>query len=110
MKGPKLYGIYLAQFPFLETQEAKIRPVIIIGNPQGKYNVVAVVPISSKTKREKADVVLKDWKQEKLIKPSVARVHRLTSMLQSDLLTELGTLKKEDKQKLQDSLRELLQL
>lgn len=110
MKAPKIYGIYLAQFPFLELREEKIRPVIVISRPQGNYNVVAVIPVSSKTNYEKVDVPLKHWKQEKLIKPSVARVHRLTAMLQSDLLAELGTLKKEDKDRLRESLRVFLEL
>lgn len=110
MNSPKLHGIYTAQFPFLDTSEVKIRPVIVISPPIGKYNAIAVVLVSAKATPENVDVVLKHWKSENLLKPSVARVHRLTTMLQADLLAELGSLTKEDAKQLQDSLRKFLRL
>lgn len=86
MSVPKLFGVYTAQFPFLDAQETKIRPVIVIGKPWGQHKIVAVVPISSKNTFEEVDVALHHWSNEGLLKPSVARVHRLTTILQSDLM------------------------
>ncbi|HEU5187276.1 MAG TPA: type II toxin-antitoxin system PemK/MazF family toxin [Candidatus Saccharimonadales bacterium] len=110
MSGPKLFGIYTAQFPFLDAQEVKIRPVIVVGKPWGQHKVLAVVPISSKSELEDVDVALPNWSDEGLLKPSVARVHRLTTMLQSDLIAELGELTRDDKQNLQSALRQLFDL
>jgi len=110
MSIPKLFGVYTAQFPFLDTQETKIRPVIVIGKPQGQHKVLAVVPISSRSTLEGVDFPLRCWSDAGLLKPSVARVHRLTTMLQADLIAELGELDPEDKQNLQVALKQLLNL
>ena len=110
MSAPKLLGVYTAQFPFLDTQETKIRPVIVISKPQGRHKIVAVVPVSSKSMAESVDVSLRHWSGEGLLRPSVARVHRLTTLLQADLIAELGELMSEDKQSLQVALKRLLNL
>jgi mRNA interferase MazF len=107
---PRLFGVYTAQFPFLDTQETKIRPVIVIGKPHGQHKALVVVPISSKNVLEDVDAVLLRWPDEGLLKPSVARVHRLTTILQSDLIAELGELVGDDKKNLQSALRRLLNL
>ena len=110
MSVPKLFGVYTAQFPFLDTGEIKIRPVIIVGKPHGKHKIVAVVPASPRNTLEKVDINLHHWSDEGLLKPSVARVHRLTTMLQSDLIAELGELAPDDRQNLQNALRQLLDI
>lgn len=110
MSSPKLFGVYTAQFPFLDANQAKLRPIIVISKPQGKHSVVATIPISSKAKPEAVDVTLSGWKDAGLIKPSAARVHRLTTMLQADLLAEFGTLQPGDIKTLQSSLRKFLEL
>jgi len=58
VSAPKLFGIYTAQFPFLDVQEAKIRPVIIVGKPQKQHKILAVVPISLKSTLEEVDMVV----------------------------------------------------
>ena len=110
MNYPTLFGIYTAQFPFLDNNETKLRPVIVISQPQGRHNIVVIIPISSQIKREGPDMVLRQWKSEGLIKPSVARVHRLTTMLQSDLIAELGELQSKDIKSLKDAIRTFLDL
>ena len=110
MSEPTLFGIYTAQFPFLDNNETKLRPVIVISQPQGRHNIVVIIPISSQIKREGPDMVLRQWKSEGLIKPSVARVHRLTTMLQSDLIAELGELQPKDIKSLKDVIRNSLDL
>jgi mRNA-degrading endonuclease toxin of MazEF toxin-antitoxin module len=105
-----LFVIYTARFPFLETESGKVRPIIVVSKPYGAHNVIAVVPISSTAIAERVDVSLSEWEQEGLLKSSVARVHRLSTMLQVDLLSELGPLQSEDVRSLQNSLRNYLQL
>ena len=68
MSSAKLYGVYTAQFPFLEASDGKVRPVIVVSMPQGSYKVIAIIPISSKANREPADAALNDWNNEGLIK------------------------------------------
>lgn len=110
MSTPSLYGVYTAQFPFLDSQDAKLRPVIVVSKPYGEHNIVGIVPVSSQPTHEIVDVVLSYWENEGLLKPSVARVHRLTTMLQADLISELGSLQPDDTEALQVALRDFLQL
>jgi mRNA interferase MazF len=107
---PKVFGVYTAQFPFLDSEEMKIRPVIVISKPQGPHKVIAIVPVSSRPIREEVDTTIAKWSEAGLLKPSVARVHRLTTMLQADLIAELGALDQKEIRTLQVSLRKYLDL
>ena len=104
------YGIYSARFPFLDSSEHKLRPVIVVSKSYGEYGVVAVVPLSSKTEVETVDIDISGWLSAGLVAPSVARVHRLTAILQSRLITEMGVLNASDIKKLQESMRTFLGL
>ncbi len=100
----------LRGFPFLDSEETKIRPVIVISKPQGSHKVIAIVPISSRPMREDVDVAITEWSEAGLLKPSIARVHRLTTMLQADLIADLGELDQEGIRALRASLRKYLDL
>ncbi|HTE57379.1 MAG TPA: type II toxin-antitoxin system PemK/MazF family toxin [Verrucomicrobiae bacterium] len=110
MSAPKAFGVYTARFPFLDSAETKIRPVIVASKPQGPHGVIAVVPVSSRPTREDIDVTINEWSHAGLLKLSVARVHRLTTMLQADLIAELGVLDQKEIKALQASLKKFLNL
>lgn len=69
MSEPKVFGVYTAQFPFLDLQESKIRPVIVLSRPHGQHKIVAIIPISSKTTYEKVDVTLAKWSRSAYLSP-----------------------------------------
>jgi mRNA interferase MazF len=104
------FGVYTAKFPFLDSDETKLRPVIIVSRSYGQHDIIAVVPVSSRKEREAVDVTINDIGTAGLIKPSVARVHRLTTMLQTDLRARLGELSASDTEVLQKSIRKFLEL
>ncbi len=110
MTDASLFGVYTTRLPFLDSDESKVRPVIVVGNPQGKHGIVAVVPISSKPQRVAIDTPINKWSDTGLVRPSVAWVHRLTTVMQAGLSEELGILDPADQQHLRASLRSLLQL
>lgn len=110
MNSTILFGVYTAKFPFLENDKEKIRPVIVISKPHGKYNIISVVPVSAQINRERVDIELQDWQTAGLVKPSVARVHRLSTLLQSEITSQLGVLSKKDQANLLDALKRLLGL
>jgi mRNA interferase MazF len=107
---PKIFEIYTARFPFIDIEVTKIRPVIVLSKPCGPHRVVAVLPVSSQPTLEDVDVALTGWEKEGLIKPSVARVHRITTLLQSDLTARLGNLNPHDSTTLRTALRTFLNL
>ena len=110
MSSARRYNVYTARFPFLDSSKSKIRPVIVLSQPYSVHKVVAVVPISSKLNPETVDVAINDLGAAGLLKPSVAQTHRLGTLLQSDLITQLGTLNVVDASKLQQSIRSFLGL
>ena len=110
MSATALWGVYTARFPFLGVDLGKIRPVVVLSKPYGRHNIITVVPLSLKDKKESVDIALRDWREAGLIKPSVARIHRMTTILQSDLIGYLGELSAADKPSLQQALRILLNL
>ena len=105
-----LGGVYTARFPYLDSSEDKIRPGIVVSKPFSKFGIIAIIPISSKATLQTVDVTLGEWKSAGLARASVARVHRLTTMLQSDLIAELGQLSTKDVKALKTSIQKFLDL
>ena len=95
---------------FIESNQYKIRPVIIVGQPYGKRRIVMVIPVSSLLHAESVDVVLENWQDIGLLKPSVARVHRLSAMLADDLCEEIGKISKTHQAAIKTSLHALLKI
>ena len=110
MSAAELFGVYTARFPFLDADKDKIRPVIVISKPYGQHNIITVILVSSTSKKESVDITLHGWREAGLIKPSIARIHRITTLLQSDLTNYLGDLSTGDKHNLQHGLKKLLNL
>lgn len=104
------YGIYLARFRFLDTNNYKIRPVIIVSPPKGRFKIVIVVPISSSGELEDADIHIKQWKSSGLAKPSIARLHRMTAIMGRNILEDIGELSNTDQNNLKKALRKLFNL
>jgi mRNA interferase MazF len=96
------------RLPLLETEKNKVRPVIVISKPRSEHNIVIVVPVSSQAGQEDVDIALSDWQAEGLVKPSIARTHRLSALLQSELTSQLGELSANDLNKLLGALKKLL--
>ena len=105
-----LGGVYTAKFPYLDSKEDKVRPIIVVTKSFGPYRVIGVVPIFSKPYKEPVDFLVSGWRDTGLVKPSVARVHRFTTLLLIDLGSQLGKLNNSDTNKLKESMREYLGL
>lgn len=110
MNSPRLYNVFTAQFRFLDSTQSKIRPVIVVSKPYSKHEVIAAIPISSKINLASVDFNVSGLQNAGLLKASVAQVHKLNTVLQSDLITQLGSLEENDIKKLKDSLRKYLVL
>jgi mRNA-degrading endonuclease toxin of MazEF toxin-antitoxin module len=69
---------------------------VVISEPMGEYDIIAVIPISSTTAFTSVDIPVTKWRESGLAVKSVLRVHRLTTMLATDLVSELGSLSELD--------------
>lgn len=104
------YKIYLAKVGFLESGRYKTRPVIVVSEPHGEFDVAVAIPVSAQSSRVGIDVKLKDWQTSGLARQSVAWVHRLAAILGSDVVEEIGRLSFKDQTDIKKALRKLLNL
>lgn len=110
MDYPAPYKVYVAEFSFLDSNQAKLRPVVIVSSPYGKHRAVAAIPISSSADKEVVDVNIEDWLEAGLLKESIARIHRLSVISPSDIVSLLGSLSKKDVDSIKISLKKYLDI
>lgn len=84
--------VWLANVIFKGTRQTKQRPVIIVGNELALDVDVIIAPVTSQSARNQFDVVLEYWEEAGLLKPSVARTSKITSVHGSELKRHLGIL------------------
>src|SRR5699024_5690147 len=84
--------VWLVDVLFKGTRQAKQRPVIIVGNELALDVDVIIAPVTSQQPRNQFDVVLGYWKEAGLLKPSVARTSKITSIHGSELKRYIGEL------------------
>jgi len=86
----------VADVCFKGTHQIKQRPVISVGNELALDVDVIIAPVISQKSRNKFDVILEYWKEAGLLKPSVARTSKITSIHGSELKRYLGDLHNHD--------------
>src|SRR5690625_1102881 len=84
--------VWLADVLFKGTQQTKQRPVVIVGNELALDIDVIIAPVTSQKPRSQFDIVLEYWEEAGLLKPSVVRTSKITSIHRSELKRHLGEL------------------
>jgi mRNA-degrading endonuclease toxin of MazEF toxin-antitoxin module len=110
MRTPKQFDIYLARFPFLDKNKHKLRPVIVASGTYSARRINITVPVSTKENNAETDFVISAQDKTNLTKRSIAQVHKLTALAQSEFVEYIGELSEPDKNKLKKSLKNLLNL
>lgn len=90
---------------FLELNGKK-RPVVIISND----NIVVeldrlVATVTSQEARNEFDVVLENWEQAGLDKPSVVRCSKINTVHYKELLFKIGKLQEQDLERVLKTIR-----
>jgi len=88
--------VWLADVLFKGTRQTKQRPVIIVGNELALDVDVIIAPVTSQQPRDQFDGVLEYWEKAGLLKPSVARTSKITSIHGSELKRHIGKLQDHD--------------
>lgn len=87
------WSIYITRVGFVEGGTTKLRPVIVLNEPVGPHRIILVAPIYTQKPDHNAvgDVTIsKNYADMGLLKPSTIRLHRMVSILASDLQEQLG--------------------
>lgn len=106
--------IYLDPFLYSDLAGSKRRPVCIVSAPvynAGPDVVVAMVSSGARVAAPRlGDVVLKDWHQSGLLRPSVVRAGRLQVIERRLLSAQRGALSEADLDAVDEALKNVLGL
>lgn len=107
-------GIYLGPFLYSDLEGSKRRPVCIVSAPAynaGPDVMVAMVSSGARVVTPRlGDVVLKDWQQSGLLRPSVVRAGRLQVIERRLLSAQRGALSEADLDAVDEALKNVLGL
>lgn len=104
----QVYDVWLMWVEFADHPEVgKVRPVIITHVDQHALQGIAVKVTSNITWNEPGDVLLVDWEQEGLYKPSLARCSQSFEFQVQDLYEKFGVLSDTDIRRLTQALRSI---
>jgi mRNA interferase MazF len=93
------YSIVAVEFPFSDQlSETKLRPVLCLTDPLGKYDEVIIAYITSKIPFDKLDSDIdikktsKEFTQTGLLHNSTIRLHKLMTISKNEITGSLGVL------------------
>lgn len=107
--------VVLIQFPFSNQEDSKARPVIVVSND--KYNRESsekdflAIPLTSQIfipRNHTLMITNEDMEKGELIKVSIARVDKISSLHQNLVIYKVGRIRKDTFKKLQDMLLEVI--
>lgn len=108
MSNEKKQGaVWLADVLFKNTHQTKQRPVVIVGNELALDIDVIIAPVTSQKTRNQFDIVLEHWEKAGLLKPSVVRTSKITSIHGTELKRYLGELHSRDLESVLNMCRKL---
>ncbi|GIN59218.1 type II toxin-antitoxin system PemK/MazF family toxin [Lederbergia ruris] len=108
MSSKKKQGeVWLADVLFKEPRKTKQRPVVIVGNELALDVDVIIAPVTSQKPRNQFDIILEYWEEAGLLKPSVVRTSKITSIHGSELKRHLGELHNHDLKNVLNMCKEL---
>jgi len=99
--------IFICQFPFTSGAFSKPRPVLVLFDLQRD---VLICRVTSVLRSGPLDVILMDWAQAGLAKPSVARLDRLVTAKKTILRRRLGILSAADQLAIRAAWNQHMQL
>jgi mRNA interferase MazF len=101
--------VILVRYPFSNLSSSKVRPAVVVNAPHASQDVI-IVPLTSKVSSLLAgEFVLADWEAAGLNVASAAK-RGLYTVHQSLVIKSVGRLSATDASRLDDSLRDWLDL
>ncbi len=101
--------VVLVRYPFSDLTSSKVRPAVIVNAPHASQDIL-IVPLTSRTAALLAgEFVLAEWKKAGLNVETAAK-RGIFTIHQTFVLKSIGRLLTVDAEKLENSLREWLDL
>lgn len=96
MTGFEPGEVILVPFPFSDLSGVKKRPAMVLADIGGGHEVVCLMLTSVPVKSEKYEYGITHWKEAGLLKPTIARIHRLFTLHRNMVKKKLGRLAAEE--------------
>ncbi|MEN9757907.1 MAG: hypothetical protein RL755_2094 [Pseudomonadota bacterium] len=111
MTNYKFGDVVIVPFPFSSGKGIKKRPAVVISHEQYQKSRcdIILLAVSSRIRDplDYGDVVIKDWQEAGLLKPSILKPLVFT-FEQNSILTQLGCLTSTDKMQLDKLLKNII--
>ena len=111
MTSSEFGDIILVPFPFTDQSTTKKRPAVVISseiyNTERPDLIIMAVTSQIKPARIIGEVIIKDWQEAGLLKPSAIKPV-ITTIEKFLVIKIMGQLKELDQKSLQESLKEIL--
>ncbi|MGH7859998.1 MAG: type II toxin-antitoxin system PemK/MazF family toxin [Candidatus Binatia bacterium] len=92
--------VVLVRFPFADLTTTKKRPALVLAHtarsPRNRLATVAMITSQLESSRIDGDVPLKDWKEARLLHPSLLRVAKIATVDASLIDKTIGRLSPAD--------------
>ena len=99
--------IVLLEYPYTDLSGIKQRPAVVLKDTGDSDFIVARV--TSQVKQTAYDVEIDEWQNAGLLKPSVVRIHKLTTLETVLVKRVMGNLSVKDAGKLYAALKKLFE-
>lgn len=106
----KIGEIILIPFPFAESTNKKVRPVVVITETDDKYKDLVVSAISSVVPSQisRREILLKPNKVNNLRANSIIKVDRIVTLKRGDKIADLGKLSSKELAEFKTILSEII--
>lgn len=102
------YGtVVLIEYPYTDLVGVKLRPAIVIKDTNDSDFIV--VRATSQPRLSANDVTVEDWQEAGLLKPTIIRVHKLTTLETKLVKRKMGKLSARDLNSLSICIRKLFE-
>jgi len=88
--------VILVPFPFSDLTGVKKRPAMVLADIEVRNEIICLMLTSVKIKSEKYEYNIVKWEEAGLLKPTVARIHRLFTLHRNMVNKKLGRLTAEE--------------
>jgi mRNA interferase MazF len=100
--------VVLLEYPYTDLAGVKMRPAVVLKDTND--NDLILARATSQPRQTEYDVQIEDWREVGLFKPSVIRVHKLTTIEATLVKRSMGFLSSKDLDNLSTCLKGLFTL
>jgi mRNA interferase MazF len=107
----KAFDVILVKFPFTDLTKSKQRPALVLNStaysPRLSLLTIAMLTSQTENKRIKGDLELSDWKDAKLLHPSLLRLSKIATIESELVVKVLGHLSTKDQKRAKTLFQDL---